>query len=522
MATLSEAFHIALQHHSASRLDLAEQIYRRILAVEPNHVDTLHRLGVLAGQAGQYHDAIELIGRAIELQGTEATFHNNLGEAYRRLGAVAEAIACYRRALELKPDYAGAYHNWGEALRNQGKFDDAIAYFRRALELNPQFAETYNCLGTALHDLGRLEEAFDCYRTALRIHPEFEVVWNNYLCSLRYHPHTQLARLNAEYAAYAHRHLAFSPPQQFEHLPVPVADTERPLRLGFVSPKFGPGPVVSFLSRTLSHLDRQQFSVFCYSLTLPVHAVADRFEAIGAGWRDGLHASDEQLAAMIRGDQIDMLFDLAGYSPFHRLRVFARRPAPVQITWIDSVGTTGLTAIDYLLADRWLIPNGAETHYSERVLRLPDGYVCYDPPAEAPGVGPLPALSRGYVTFGSFNQPAKMNRDVVRLWARILRRLPGSRLVLKYRGQDSSEAVRYWQPMFAAEGVSGERLEFQGHSPFPDYLGEYSRIDISLDPFPHNGGVTTCHSLWMGVPGSRAPAKRLPAASRCRTCRMSA
>jgi predicted O-linked N-acetylglucosamine transferase (SPINDLY family) len=499
----SEALQVAIQHHQAGRLDLAELVYRRILEAEPDHADALHRLGVLVGQTGRFSAAIELIERAIGLRGTDAAFHNNLGEAHRRLGKIGEAIACYRRALNLKPGYAGAYHNWGTALRDQGRFDDAILCFRQALELNPTFVDAYNNLGGTFQDLGRLDLAIDCYRTALRIDPEYHLAWNNYLCALRYDPRLGLAGLNTECAAYAHRYLATLQGHAFEH--PNSADSERPLRLGFVSPKFTLGPVASFLLRTLEHLDGQQFSVFCYSLAPAAPTDTARFEALSRGWRDCAQATDERLAAMLAEDRLDILFDLAGYAPFHRLQLFARKPVPIQITWIDSVGTTGIAAIDYLLADRWLIPDAAETHYSEKVLRLPNGYVCYDPPAEAPAVATLPALTRGHVTFGSFNQPAKMNLGVVQCWARILHRLPGSRLVLKYRGQDSPEAIRYWQQMFAAEGVAGERLEFQGHSPFPDYLGEYNRIDISLDPFPHNGGATTCHALWMGVPVVTCP-----------------
>jgi len=206
------------------------------------------------------------------------------------------------------------------------------------------------------------------------------------------------------------------------------------------------------------------------------------------------------LAEQIRADQIDILFDLAGHTARNRLLVFARKPASIQITWIGYEGTTGLAAMDYILADRCAIPEGVEKYYREKVLRLPEVYVCYAPPADAPAVGPLPALTRGQVTFGSFNNLAKINPQVVAAWAEILRRVPEARLVLKYRGlNDAGTRCRYTE-LFAAQGIESARLELLAWSAYAEMLAEYQRIDIALDPFPFSGGVTTCEALWMGIP----------------------
>jgi predicted O-linked N-acetylglucosamine transferase (SPINDLY family) len=225
-----------------------------------------------------------------------------------------------------------------------------------------------------------------------------------------------------------------------------------------------------------------------------------RIQASVSEWQDVFHVSEEQLAARIRKDQIDILFDLDGHSGRERLLVFARKPAPLQITWAGYVGTTGLAAIDYLLADRWHVPKDSEAFCREEVLRMPNGYVCYQPPSYSAEVAPLPAEQNGFVTFGSFNQPTKTNRHVVALWARVLKRVAGSRLLLKHRGFDDA-AIR--EPIlreFAAEGVDTARIELQGKSPHAALLAEYQRIDIGLDTFPYSGGLTTCEALWMGVP----------------------
>jgi predicted O-linked N-acetylglucosamine transferase (SPINDLY family) len=213
-----------------------------------------------------------------------------------------------------------------------------------------------------------------------------------------------------------------------------------------------------------------------------------------------LGASDQWLAEQIRADRVDILFDLAGHTGQNRLLVFARKPSPIQVTWAGYVGTTGLKAMDYLLADRHEVPSGAERHYQERVLRMPDGYVTYDPPAYAPPVTRLPALDRGHVTFGCFNNPAKITPQAVEVWAKILRRLPEARLVLKFRGWDNDSVARRFTEMFLAHAIDSRRLELLGPSPHNEFLAAYSRIDLALDPFPYSGGLTTCEALRMGVP----------------------
>jgi predicted O-linked N-acetylglucosamine transferase (SPINDLY family) len=222
-------------------------------------------------------------------------------------------------------------------------------------------------------------------------------------------------------------------------------------------------------------------------------------------WRDATGLSDQDLADQMRADRIDILFDLAGHTTRNRLLAFARKPAPVQVTWAGYVDTTGLTAMDYILADRFQIPAEAEVHYREKVLRMPDGYVCYEPPDEAPAVSPLPALSRGHVTYGSFNNPAKINRSVVQVWAEILRRAPQSRLILKFMGLNDPAVTRRLSAEFIAERVDAGRLDIRGPSPHAELLEQYQDIDIALDPFPYAGGLTTCEALWMGVPVITCP-----------------
>jgi len=601
---IPEALAIALEHHQAGRLDLAAEIYRRIIAVEPDTAEAIHLLGVASHQQGRHEAATEHIRRAIHLDPGQASFHNNLGEAYRALGQQAEAAACFRRAIELKPDYALAHYNLGSLLQEQGNvgeaiaahqraiglnpglpkapynrglalqsrgkhdaaiacyqqaiairpdyvdahinlgalwqrrgdLDRAIACYSRAAELKPDDAGTHNNLGTLYYEQGKVDEAVACYRRAIELRPSWSgprnnlgVVWkdqglldeavasfrqaldlnpddaqthSNLLDALQYRPEVTLAELAAAHAEYEQRHAAplyASPPQVLDR------DPRRPLRLGFVSADLGRHPVGYFLIRALENLDRRHFHVTCYSDRDMSDDMTGRFRAVAATWRDSSGVPDEQLARQIREDRIDILFDLAGHTAHSRLLVFARKPAPVAITWLGYVGTTGLRTIDYLLADRHEVPVESESYYCERVLRLPEGYVCYDPPAHSPPVGPLPALTATRFTLASFNNPAKITAEVVRVWSKILQRLPRSRLVLKYRRLNSRGTQSRLRELFGAQGISAERVELMGWSPQPELLSWYGQVDLALDTFPYSGGLTTCEALWMGVPVVTCP-----------------
>jgi predicted O-linked N-acetylglucosamine transferase (SPINDLY family) len=532
MATLAEALQIALEYLRAGKVDLAQEIYRRIRAADPLYADTLANVGrtlrdqgraaeaiVAYGQAlqlrpdfvealnglgivlcelGKLNEAAAAFRRAVELRPDFADAYGNLGNVLEDLGRLDEAVACHRRALELKPDCAEAYNNLGLALRTQGKPDDAAAQLRRAVELKPDYAEAYNNLALALQDQGSLDEAVACLRRGLELNPDNARTHSNLVSTLHYCPDFDLQAIGEEHRCWDRQHAQPLAQHGRPHLNDRTPD--RRLRLGFVSSDFGRHPVGFFLIRALESLDRTQCEVVCYSDRLGADEFTARFKSTADRWLDVCDRSDEQLAELIRGERVDILFDLAGHTARNRLLCFARKPAPVQVTWIGYEGTTGLTAIDYSLADRHVAPPEIEAHASERVLRLPDGYVCYDPPGAAPPVGPLPALATGQVTLASFNSPTKITPQVVAVWSQILGRVPGSRLMLKYLGLDRPQVRARFERMFAAQGIGAERLQFAGQSPYAEYLAAYHQVDLALDPFPFNGGATTCEALWMGVP----------------------
>ncbi|HEY2250372.1 MAG TPA: CmcI family methyltransferase, partial [Planctomycetaceae bacterium] len=480
------------------QLDEAVACYRRALDLQPNLAEAHNNLGAALFSQGQPGKAIECYERALKLRPDFAEAHNNLGNAWQSLAKLNNAVACHRRALELKPDYADACNNLGNALREQGWLADAAACCRRAAELKPDFAEAHNNLGNALKSQGRLDEAIECYRRALELKPEFRGAHSNLLYSLHYREGTTPAALARAHAAYERQHAA--PLRGVWPRHANPRASERRLRVGFVSPNLGRHPVGYFLVRVLENLNRERLETVCYSDRVLTHDLTCRLKSAVTGWRDVAGLGDEQLANQIQADQIDILFDLAGHTGCNRLLVFARKPAPIQITWIGYEGTTGLEAMDYLLADRHVVPEGSERHYRERILRLPDGYLCYDPPADAPPVGPLPALTTGTVTFGSFNNLAKITEKVVETWARILRKVPTARLIMKYRGLGDEPVRRRYLDLFSAHGVEPHRVDLQPFSSYPDYLATCQQVDLALDPFPFSGGTITCESLWMGIP----------------------
>jgi protein O-GlcNAc transferase len=501
--SVPQALDMAWKHVQAGQWQQAEKLYLQVLQMDPNQVDALHFLGLIAAQTGRNDLAIDYLKAALRLKPDFAGAHNNLGNVFLIQGKFPEAVASFQQAVCLQPDLAEAHNNLGNILRQQGQLAEAVASLEQALRLQPDYAEAHLNLGNVLKDQGQIAEAIASYERALELVPDFNGAHSNLLFALHCRAVVTLSELAAAHADFDRKYGAplRSTWKPLGHYP----DPERRLRLGFLSPDLHRHPVGYFLIRCLENLDRQQAEAICYSNSADNDDLAARIRAAATTWRDVFGWSDERLAEEIRADRIDILFDLAGHTRGNRLTVFARKPAPIQITWIGYEGTTGLQAMDYILADRYEIPPEAEPYYCERVLRMPDGYVCYDPPSYAPPMSPLPALKQEYVTFASFNNPAKIGLEVVEVWARILHRLPQARLVLKYKGMGDPALAGRFADLFAKHGIDRGRLEFHGWSTHAESLQDYHRIDIALDPFPFSGSATTCDALWMGVPVITCP-----------------
>ena len=528
--TIPQALELALQRHQAGRLAEAEEIYRQILAAQPNQADALHLLGVIAQQVGRHEVAVKLICQSIALHPDNPAAHGNLGAAYRTMGRLDEAIAAcrralalksdfpeahnnlgialreqgqldeaitaYRSALQLKPDYPEAHYNLGIALRERGGIDEAIAAYRHALELNPNYPEALNNLGAALAGQGRVDEAIAAYRRALELNPHNAWVHSNLLYTLHFHPDHNERTISEERRRWNRQ---FGEPMKpFIRPHANDRSPERPLRVGYVSPDFRDHVVGRYLLPLFERHDRGSFEILCYAGVVEPDRFTERFRQQARLWRSTADVSDEALAEAIRRDGVDILVDLTQHMAGNRLPMFARQPAPVQVSLAGYPESTGLETIEYRISDRYLEPDTVDggAGGKERV-RLIDSFYCYDPCGMEVEINPLPALQGGTLTFGSLNHFRKINGRLLSLWARVLGRGKEFRLIIS--SSAGSQRERTLEAL-AREGVEARRVEFVEFRPRREYLELHHRLDIVLDTFPYNGGVTTCDALWMGVP----------------------
>jgi protein O-GlcNAc transferase len=489
-----QAFALALEHHRAGRLAEAERGYRAILQIQPEHADSLNLLGLIAMQTGNLDHAFTLVQRAVTLRPDAPLCRNNLGQVLERLGRDDEAAHCYETAIALDPAYAEAHNNLGFLRHRQDRLEDAEALYAKAIELDGEYAEPHANRGNLLKDRGEIDAAIGSHRRAVELRPDLSALHSNLLLTLHYHPDFSPADLAREHRVWAERHV--TPLAAFRRPHENGSEPERRLRIGYVSPDFREHPVARFMLPLLLEHDRRQVEVFAYSDVTAPDTVTGLLRGHVDQWRDVATLRDEQLADAVRADGIDILVDLAAHSGGNRLLTFARKPAPVQLTYLAYCGgTTGVDAIDYRVTDRFLDPPGEADDYVETSLRLPHCYWCYS----APPLGERPATNRGTgpPTFGCLNNFAKVTDVTLSLWARLLRRVPEARLLVYARTEAQRDRVRR---ALREAGVEEARSAFVGRQSLAAYLETYRMIDVALDPYPYGGGTTTCDALWMGVP----------------------
>jgi len=483
---------------SKGLVDESVAVYRQAIALRPAYLEAHINLARTLQSQRRWDEAIDAFTNAIRLCPNDADLHNTLASLLQLTGRLDEAIAAFRRAVALRPNFADAHNNLGGALQARGHLVEAGAAYRRALAAQPDFAAALSNLGNVLKSQGELDEAIHCIRRAeaLKLDPR---IGSNLLFTLHSHPDYDRRRLFQEHArwnqAYA-QPLAAQPPSAVIFTGVRPAGGRR-LRIGFFSPDFRNHPVSWFLLPLLENRDRTAFEVFCYAEVPRPDPMTDRVRALADEWRSTIGLVDDQVAQMMREDRIDILVDLAMHTA-NRLLVFARKPAPVQVTWLAYCSTTGLQTIDYRLSDPYLDPpEFDDSCYSEKTVRLPRTYWCYQPREQTREVNQLPALASGCVTFGCLNNFGKVHPAVLAAWCRVLREVPNARLLLHAHEGDHRERARQY---FQREGIDAERIEFVGYLPLSQYFLQYHRIDIALDTFPYSGATTTCDALWMGVP----------------------
>ncbi len=477
-------------------MDLAIASYHAALRIDPNDFETLNNLGVALKVQGQLEAAVETFRFALRINPNCGEAQSNLGNALYDQGQADAALEAYRAALRINPGHVEALSNMGSVLRDKGMPEEAAEACRAALQLKPDLSEAHNNLGNALKEQGQIEEALEAYRTAVTLKPQSAATHGNLVYSMQFNSGCDARAIAEEQARWNDRHAKPLIPSRLPHFN--TRDLDRRLKVGYVSPDFRSHAVSYFILPLLESHDRAKVEVYCYSgVGLPDKTTAV-IRQCADEWRDVLALSDEALAAQIRTDGIDILVDLTLHTAKSRLLVFARKPAPVQVSWLAYPGSTGLETIDYRLTDAYMEPVLQDGDPAgERPARLPDSWCCYRAFEMFPDVSDLPAAGVGHVTFGSLNKFSRVNDAVLHCWCGVLRAAPGSRLLMLCpKGRSRDRVISY----FDAQGVTGERVEFVAQDSWDTYIGHYRRIDIALDSFPCNGMTATCHALYMGAP----------------------
>ena len=475
------------------RFSEAVDCHESALKIEPNSDTAWVNFAAALRELGRLPEAIDCCWRALKINPRSHLALNNLGTVLKEQGRLAEAAACLRKALELKPDSHLVCNNLGNVLAEQGLPVEGMAFLRKALELNPLCQQTHRNLGSALYGAGRAKDAVACFRKALELKPDSSGTFSDLLFALNYLRQDGPAALFAEHVRFGEQFGGPPASRTTAHCNTP--DPDRLLRVGFVSGDLCEHPVANFIEPVFSTYSRQEFEIFCYANQPVNDAVSERLRRKVDAWHNVNRLSDDELADLIRRDGIDILVDLSGHTARNRLLVFARKPAPVQVTMIGYMQTTGLAAMDYRITDEVLDPPGASEHFNtEKLVRLPAGAAPFQPPADCPPVNELPALKNGHVTFASFNNLAKVTPEVLTTWADVLKAAPGSRLLVVGRGSDAIAAI------MESHGIAPERLELLERKPMKEYLALHNRVDFMLDAFPYNGGTTNLIAAWMGVP----------------------
>ena len=471
----------------------AMEHYKTALRLQPTDAELLSNFAMALGSKGEYERGTELMQRAVQLKPQSGAFWFNLGVMQMGRQQHAKAIAAFKKAIEINPNDTFSHINLAAMLRNEGRLEEAAGFYRRLVAEHPEMAQLHNNLGLVLLGQGRHDQAVQSLRRAIEIDARCPTVYDNLLMTLHYSTN-DAASLFADHRAWA---------KLEEQVPAavyaPRADRRR-LRIGYVSPDFREHSVMFFIEPILARHDRENFEVFCYANQPIADGVTTRLRRQADHWRDIYRISDAEADELIRRDEIDILVDLAVHTQGNRLTLFARKPAPLQGTYLGYASTTGLSTIDFRITDPWVDPAGlTDAFHSEKLMRLPQTQWVYRPVADTPEVSPLPAR-KGRLTFGAATNLAKISEPTIEMWAMALRAVPNATLILKGAGMEDEPTRQFFLDRFAHAGIRSDRLVLEPTSPLAKYLHWFSEVDLVLDTSPFAGGTTSCHSLYMGAP----------------------
>lgn len=478
------------------------ELYKKALCYNWRYADAMYNLGVAYGEMLKFDMAIVFYELALHFNPHCAEACNNLGVIYKDRDNLDKAVECYQMALSIKPNFSQSLNNLGVVYTVQGKIDAAAGMIEKAIASNPSYAEAYNNLGVLYRDAGNINLAIEAYEKCLEIDPDSRNAGQNRLLAMNYINEGSDNKLFEAHREWGRRFMRLY--QQYTSWDNPKV-MERPLIIGYVSPDFFTHSVSYFIEAPLLYHDYIEYQVVVYSAVVKADAKTNKFKERvlnkGGLWRDIYGIDEKKVAKMVREDKVDILVELTGHTANNKLGALSCRPAPVQVTWIGYPNTSGLPSIDYRISDSFADPATTSQKQVEELVLLPECFLCYAPSSEAGPVCSTPAFSNGFITFGSFNNLAKITPKVLKVWAKILCAVPNSRLIVKCKPFCCDSIRQRFLSILEKQGVEPLRVDLLplillNH----DHMQAYSLMDISLDTFPYAGTTTTCESLYMGVP----------------------
>lgn len=488
---------LALVLNEQGRHTEAESVCRDAMLGAKRNAKLLNNLGIALKGQGQLAEAVSAYLEALSVDPDLAEAHNNLAVVHRAQGHYEQAVASCRRALDINPGYTNAYVTLGNSLVSLGKFEESETVYLRALALNPEDPRVHNALGGARIALGKVRLAIDSFSKAVELDPDYLGARSNLIFTLNY---TSAASAEERLKAALAYGKAAARQTSDRHTSWECTLRPNQLRVGLVSGDLREHPVGFFLESILKHIDSARIELIAYPTGRHSDDASTRIHRLVSKWKPIADLSDQSAAEMIHQDRLHLLIDLSGHTTDNRLPIFAYKPAPIQITWLGYFATTGVAEIDYILVDRTGVPETQQTQFSESVFYLPDTRLCFSPPSAAPPVAPLPALCNRHITFGCFQNLAKINDGVLNAWGEIFHRMPTGRLYVQSPQLGVPDADNEFLTRLARQGIERTRVTLKGAQHRSDYLAAHGKVDIILDTFPYPGGTTTCEALWMGVP----------------------
>jgi len=487
-------YHLGLVYSRQNFWNEAIKAFQKALSYNPQHADSLNNLGVALNSIGSFEPAIIILKKALAIQPDHSESLNNIAIAYSMKGDNNKALNYYLKAIERFPEKPECHKNIAGIYRKLHLLKRAEHHLHLALRYSPNYIQALNDYGVILKDQGKNLKAYEAFCKIVELDDDFIEAQSNRLYMLHYLPQQSPESIFNEHTEFGKRITCRNSSLQFAN-----RSKNNRIRIGYVSPDFRNHSVSFFIKPILQNHDPTFFEIFCYANVARPDQVTFSLKSLNVHWRNIYGISNEHVAKQIENDRIDILVDLAGHSSSNRLMVFAQKPAPIQVTYLGYPNTTGIPTIDYRITDSTTDPKKNEHLYTEKLIYIDPCFLCYSPQEDVP-LSHLKASCQNII-FGSFNNIGKLNDDVVQVWSKILKNLPGSIIMLKSAGFTDKDTQHLWRKKFNNLGINDHQVLFSGYIPdIKKHLSVCHNVDIALDTFPYNGTTTTFETLWLGIP----------------------